>query len=693
MKYFLILLTIVFYSFLFYYSSFFLKNDTFFVVDNFINSVYFNLKSPYVNDNVKEDLKNIVFVWIDDNFFSKFHKTPFDLDNMDYFSFIDKINKLNPNYILFDWNSLNLVWNKYINFLWINSLYYKNYMLDSFSSIKNLFLSDNLKNKLLLGYDDYSYYLKQYFWKKWLSTWTIKLSKWKNWITKWISIFYNNFFQIPLWYMLYLKENNIKNYKLEKKDWFLNIYKNWWNLIKQIPVTQDNNILISPLVSFSKIKYYSIIDIMKNKQKDFLKDKIVFLWVNSKLYRKFRTYAWNSSSLVYQLNLYLSLKKDIFYRSLSKKVILYFIYFVLILSFIALIKSHIYSMSILFWSIFLSIYIYYLLLSQLWIFINLWTLVVIFLIILSVNFVLWLLNSYIKRKQITKLFDQYVWKEVLEKKEDELSSNNKKISEQKKAFILFTDIVWFTSISEKLKPQQVIDMLNIYFKYMNQEIEKSWWFIDKYVWDAVIAFWEDKKYSDNILKVILNMKNLHKKINEEIHDKILSDININTRFWVHYWDVIVWDIWDKFWKISYTIIWDNVNLASRLEWINKYYWTNIIISETILPTIKYSTWFYYRLLDKITVKWKKEWIKIYELISSRNKFDNLEYIKYIRKFENWILYYLSWNFNSSFTIFTELKQEKFAKDDNALSIMYKRVKKLKENPPENWDGIWKYNMK
>lgn len=310
---------------------------------------------------------------------------------------------------------------------------------------------------------------------------------------------------------------------------------------------------------------------------------------------------------------------------------------------------------------------------------------------LFLNFILWIISSYIKRKEITNLFDKYVWKEVLEKKEQENSS--KKISEQKKVFVLFTDIEWFTSISEKLKPQQTIDMLNIYFKYMNQEIEKSGWFIDKYVWDAVIAFWEDKKYSDNVLKVILNMKILHKKINEEIREKISQDITINTRFWVHYGEVIVWDIWDESWKISYTIIGDNVNLASRLEWINKYYWTNIIISENILPTIKHSWNFYYRLLDKIIVKWKKEWIKIYELIATKSELDNLEYIKYIRKFEKWIYYYFTWNFITSFWILSELKQEKFSKDDIALNIMYDRVKLLKESPPKNWDGIWRYNVK
>jgi len=682
-----------FYGLLFYYSSFFMKNNTFFVVDDFVNSLYFNIKSPYVNDAVKKDLKDIVFVWIDDKFFTKFNKTPFDLDNMDYYSFIDKINKLNPDYILFEWNWLNLVWNKYIKFMWINSSYYKNYVKDSFSNIKKLFLSDSLKDKLLLGYDNYSYYLKQYFWKKWLSVWNVKLNKWKDGIIKWFNIFYNEENQLPLWYILYFKSNNIKDYRLDKKKWFLNIYKDWNSLIKKVPLMDNDNILITPVVSFSKIKYYSIVDIMNNKQKDLLKDKIVFLWVNSKSYRKFRTYAWLFPSLVYQLNLYLSLKNDIFYKNMSKDIILYLIYFVLILSFIALLKNHIYSMFVIITSIFLSIYIYYLLLSQLWIFFNLGTIIVILLMVLGTNFILWVLASYIKRKQITKLFDQYVWKEVLEKKESEWMSQSKKISDQKKVFILFTDIEWFTSISEKLTPEQVINMLNIYFKYMNQEIEKSWWFIDKYIWDAVIAFWENKKYSDNILKVILNMKILHKKINEEIHEKISSDININTRFWVHYGDVILWDVWDEFWKISYTVIWDNVNLASRLEWINKYYGTNIIVSETVLPRIKHQGLFYYRLLDKIIVKWKKEWIKIYELISTKSDLTDVEYIKYIRTFEKWIFYYITWNFISAFSILSELKQEKFSENDNALEIMYNRVKLLKENPPEDWDGIWRYNTK
>ncbi len=692
MKFFLFILSIIVYWSLFYYSNYFVKNDTFSVVDNLVNSLYFKFKSPYVNNSVKKDLHNIVFVWIDDKFFKKYNKTPFDLNNMDYLSFLSQIYKDNPKYVLFDWKDLSFVWNKYMKFLWIHSKAYKDYLIETFEKWNQIVLSPVAKKKTLLWYDKYSDYLKKYFGERWLSLWNTDFKKWKDGLIQWFDIYYKNKLQVPLWYMLYLKENNILKPKLKNKDGFLDIY-DANNLIKQVPLTKWNNILFSPLVSFSKIKYYSILDVMNDKQNNFLKKKIVFLWVNSDSYRNVKTYAWVFPSLQYQINLYLSLKNDLYYKKIDNKYILYYLYLIYFLSIIILFikKDYKYVIWILFTSILISVYLYYLFLSQILVFINLWTIISILIIALFANLILWLLNSYIKRKEITNLFDKYIWKEVLEKKEQKNSSN--KISEQKKVFILFTDIEWFTNISERLKPQQTIDMLNIYFKYMNQEIEKSGWFIDKYVWDAVIAFWEDKKYSDNILKVILNIKILHKKINKEIQEKISSDITLNTRFGVHYGEVIVWDIWDESWKISYTIIWDNVNLASRLEWINKYYWTNIIISENILSTIKHSGNFYYRLLDKITVKWKKEWIKIYELISTKSEFSDLEYVKYIRKFEKWIYYYFTWSFITSFWILSELKQEKYSKNDNALNIMYKRVKILKESPPKDWDGIWRYNTK
>jgi len=205
-----------------------------------------------------------------------------------------------------------------------------------------------------------------------------------------------------------------------------------------------------------------------------------------------------------------------------------------------------------------------------------------------------------------------------------------------------------------------------------------------------MAFWENIKTADKILDVILSMDKLHKKINKEISNTLNKEINLKTRIWIHYWKVIVWDVWNFSWKISYTIIWDNVNLASRLEWVNKFYSTNIIVSEEIINKIKNRSFYKYRLIDKIAVKWKTKWIKIYQLLSNE---DNINDLMYIRKFEKWIYYYITWIFDSAFAIFSELKNSEIWKKDKVLDIMLERVKNLKNNPPEIWEWIWKYYKK
>ena len=666
----------------YYFSAnYFVNNKTFSSFDNYINYVFFsNKKIDYKNYN----LKNIVIIWIDDKFLKNTNKTPYNIDSYEYIQMIKKIWWYNTKIIVIP-DILN------INFLKTN-LWIENNTIKKINigNIKSLFKL-NIKNKLLLWYDNYNYSLKQILEKKWLNFWYIWLDK-KTWIFDKMNNYQINWkVQIPLSHKLYyfLSQKNvddydyfIKNNKLIIKDKNLNIS------FREIPL-EKNKSIISPLINIKNIEYISLYDLYKNKN-IFLKDKIVFFWYNLENDRKYLSYMWFKNKIWYVLNNYLALKNDIFYKNIDKKYLHYMFLIPLIMMIIILMYKK-YIFATLINSIFIIFYIYlYYLLNNSWIILNIWTLIIILLVLLIIILILWAFNWYIKRKYIHNMFDKYVWEEVLQKKEESKTSN---ISQKKEIFILFTDIASFTSISEKIwKSSDIINMLNIYFKYMNEAIEKNNWFIDKYVWDAIIAFWENEEYADNILKHIIYMKKIHKKINNEIKEKIDNEIELKTRFWLHYWEAILWDVWDNNSKLSYTAIWDNINLASRLEWINKYYWTNIIISETVIERIKNRSNFIIRLLDNIKVKWKNKWIKIYELIWY-NEWNNYEDVEYYRKYEKWIYYYLNWNFTNALSILIDLKNTDLWKKDKTLSLMYDRILSLKNNPPENWDGVWVFNTK
>lgn len=170
--------------------------------------------------------------------------------------------------------------------------------------------------------------------------------------------------------------------------------------------------------------------------------------------------------------------------------------------------------------------------------------------------------------------------------------------------VMFLDIIWFTWITEKLDPSKTLLLLNIYFDEIVNIIEKYWWSVDKFLWDWIMAvyWWKD---ADSILKSAIEIENFVSKF-------AISEIwrKISISIWINSWEVILWTIWSKN-RMEITIIWDNVNIASRLESITRKEKQNIIISEST----------YNKLLDKESfslvdlwereISWKVKKVKIF----------------------------------------------------------------------------------
>ena len=160
--------------------------------------------------------------------------------------------------------------------------------------------------------------------------------------------------------------------------------------------------------------------------------------------------------------------------------------------------------------------------------------------------------------------------------------------------------------------------------------------------------------------------------------------------WLHTWDAIVWNIWAKWRKMEFTALWDAVNLASRLEWVNKFYWTHICVSEDIQKEVK--DFFIFRHLDKIRVKWKTVAVNIYELIWFKNKVDKFK-LELIQEFEQALNLYFKWEFEQASVIF-----KKLSKLDKPSMVFYKRSKKLSiklhsSDSRKSWNWIWEMENK
>jgi adenylate cyclase len=292
------------------------------------------------------------------------------------------------------------------------------------------------------------------------------------------------------------------------------------------------------------------------------------------------------------------------------------------------------------------------------------------------------------RRWITSIFGKYVSPLVIEN----LIKNPDMINlggEKRNITVFFSDIRGFTSISEKIEPEILVNILNEYLTEMTSIIIRDDGLVDKYMGDAIMAFWGAPLDQPNhpimacssSLEMVLKLKELNKKWKNEGLPSFDIGIGINTG------DAIVGNMGSSS-RFDYTAMGDNVNLASRMEGLNKIYGTSIIITENTYSLVKDN--FEFRRLDYVRVKGKKKSITIYELISEKGKTSKKkqDFIKYYEKgLQNY--FNKNWDeaskcFNAALKIFNDL----------ACTVFIDRCKNFMKNPPsKDWDGVYEMKIK
>ena len=215
-------------------------------------------------------------------------------------------------------------------------------------------------------------------------------------------------------------------------------------------------------------------------------------------------------------------------------------------------------------------------------------------------------------KFMKETFSSYLSKDLL----NQLIANPKSLKlggERKNLSILFSDIRGFTQLSESMSPERLIDILNRYFTPMTKAVLTNKGMLDKYIGDAVMAFFnapvDVKEHADaacyTALEMIEKLDLLNRELEAEGILPIKIGIGLNTA------EVIVGNIGSDD-KKDYTIIGDGVNLASRVEGLTKNYGVQILITEF---TVKYlRDDFIYREIEQVQVKGKDEAVLLYELM-------------------------------------------------------------------------------
>ena len=266
-----------------------------------------------------------------------------------------------------------------------------------------------------------------------------------------------------------------------------------------------------------------------------------------------------------------------------------------------------------------------------------------------------------------------------------------KISGQRKNItIFFSDIADFTTISESLSPNELASQLSEYLSEMTDIIIKHNGTVDKYIGDAIVAFWgaplELKDHAacacNAALECQIKIKELAVKWKNENKPLFHTRIGIMTG------DIVVGNFGSAQ-RLSYTAIGDSVNLASRLEGLNKEYGTRIIIGQNTADKI--SDDFAIRLLDFVIVKGKTEPVNIYELVADKGDISAID-LEFVKAFNHGVNLYKNREWDKAIRIFTKLTSKR--PDDKSIKLFIERCEALKLNPPpEAWDGEFVYKTK
>ena len=254
--------------------------------------------------------------------------------------------------------------------------------------------------------------------------------------------------------------------------------------------------------------------------------------------------------------------------------------------------------------------------------------------------------------------------------------------ERKEISIFFSDIEGFTSISEKLSPEKLTEFLNIYLSKMTDIILASGGTIDKYEGDAIIAFWnaptEQKDHAKKAVEAAIECQIELNKIQSDLinitREKINARIGINTGF------AVVGNMGSNK-RFDYTMLGDSVNLASRLEGINKQFGLYTLCSEeTKLQAEKFGTKLKFIEIAKVQVVGKTKAVTVFTPLT-QNEFD--KNISLWKKFEEARNIFYQGNIEQAKILFNEISNEL-----PVAKKYFERCEKTQTPIEENLKGIW-----
>lgn len=301
-----------------------------------------------------------------------------------------------------------------------------------------------------------------------------------------------------------------------------------------------------------------------------------------------------------------------------------------------------------------------------------------------------------QRQFIHNAFGQYLSPTVIKR----LINNPEMLKlggEQKRMTVFFSDVTSFSTISENLTPTQLVKLLNEYLSTMTDIILKHDGTIDKYEGDAIIAFFgAPVDYPEHALRACLASIEMQKTLEQmrevwgsQGRSQLTARMGINT-------GVMLVGNMGSATRMDYTVMGDAVNLASRLEGVNKVYGTYMVISHFTYEDVR--TAIQVRELDHIRVVGKTEPVKIYEIIGKKGETPEI-ILKALERFAKGRELYRKQEWELALERLHEIPNLK--PNDKPTQVFIQRCEEFIEMEkksgkkvfPENWDGVYQMTSK
>lgn len=300
------------------------------------------------------------------------------------------------------------------------------------------------------------------------------------------------------------------------------------------------------------------------------------------------------------------------------------------------------------------------------------------------------------RERVKETFGKYLDPRIVENVIDEVSKQEHAAGERRVMTVFFLDVARFSGISERLTPSGLVKVINRYFTLATEPIAEHKGVVDKFIGDEVMAWWGppfcgEEEHALLACRAALGQLDALERFRDELPEllgfrKGLPTVDV--RMGISTGELIVGTIGSDRSK-SYTVMGDTVNLASRLEGVNKQYGTRILVSEKTANMVRGQLEL--REIDSVRVVGKEEATRIFELMGVEGEVE-APALELRDSFEEGLAAYRERSWDEAERAFEACLA--IDSEDGPATTFMKRIAALRAEPPDDaWDGVWRLQQK